>query len=85
MRQWFILCRLAEGMKGGEVALLTGLKEKTVSVYRRHVLAELGMETVVRGMPLYRGVLVREVLQRYPVEEVVEAKTTTREFLLTCI
>ncbi|HEC8685143.1 TPA: hypothetical protein R4C62_004597 [Salmonella enterica subsp. enterica serovar Oranienburg] len=85
VRQWFILCRLAEGMKGGEVALLTGLKEKTVSVYRRHVLAELGMETVVRGMPLYRGVLVREVLQRYPVEEVVEAKTTTREFLLTCI
>ncbi|HDD2124068.1 TPA: hypothetical protein PAP86_004378 [Salmonella enterica] len=61
-RQWFILCCLAEGMKGGEVAALTGLKEKTVSLYRRHVLAALGMETVVRGMPLYRG-----VLQRYPV------------------
>ncbi len=35
-RQWFILCCLAEGMKGGEVAALTGLKEKTVSLYRRH-------------------------------------------------
>ncbi|ECJ2556699.1 hypothetical protein M9472_003338 [Salmonella enterica] len=66
-RQWFILCCLAEGMKGGEVAALTGLKEKTVSLYRRHALAALGMETVVRGMPLYRGVLVREGLQRYPV------------------
>ncbi|ECL5469466.1 hypothetical protein LLH66_004682 [Salmonella enterica] len=66
-RQWFILCCLAEGMKGGEVASLTGLNEKTVSLYRRHALAALGMETVVRGMPLYRGVLVREVLQRYPV------------------
>ncbi|HGB4837979.1 TPA: hypothetical protein ACIVKX_002842 [Salmonella enterica subsp. enterica serovar Jangwani] len=66
-RQWFILCCLAEGMKGGKVAALTGLKEKTVSLYRRHALAALGMETVVRGMPLYRGVLVREGLQRYPV------------------
>ncbi|HIB1684097.1 TPA: hypothetical protein ACWV7L_005174, partial [Salmonella enterica subsp. enterica serovar Muenchen] len=37
------------------------------SLYRRHALAALGMETVVRGMPLYRGVLVREGLQRYPV------------------
>ncbi|HGB5896878.1 TPA: hypothetical protein ACIVVN_005386, partial [Salmonella enterica subsp. enterica serovar Kottbus] len=45
------------------MALLTGLKEKTVSLYRRHALAALGMETVVGGgMPLYRG-----VLQRYPV------------------
>ncbi|HGP0778347.1 TPA: hypothetical protein ACLFMB_004466 [Salmonella enterica subsp. diarizonae serovar 61:l,v:1,5,7] len=72
-RQWFILCCLVEGMKGGEVAALTGLKEKTVSLYRRHALAALGMETVVRGIPLYRGVLVREGLQRYPVTGTVES------------
>ncbi|EKB2676927.1 hypothetical protein ONW92_004083 [Salmonella enterica] len=65
-RQWFILCRLAEGMKGGQVADLTGLKEKTISLYRRHVLCSLGMEEVKSGMPLYRGVMVRESLQRYP-------------------
>lgn len=64
-QQWFILCCFAEGMKGSEVAALTGLKDKTVSLYRRYVLAALGMETVVRGMPLYRGVHVREGLQRY--------------------
>ncbi|HGG6757316.1 TPA: hypothetical protein ACJG9G_005517 [Salmonella enterica subsp. enterica serovar Java] len=84
-RQWFILCRLAEGMKGGEVAALTGLKEKTVSLYRRHALAALGMETVVRGMPLYRGVLVREVLQRYPAEPVWagESARTAAQYGLT--
>ncbi|EKF3854794.1 hypothetical protein OZL72_001700 [Salmonella enterica] len=65
-RQWFTLCCFAEGMKGSEVAAQTGLKEKTVSLYRRHALAALGMETVVRGMPLYRGILVREMLQQYP-------------------
>lgn len=65
-RQWFILCRLTEGMKGGQVAALTGLREKTISLYRRHVLCELGMEEVKSGMPLYRGVMVRESLQRYP-------------------
>ncbi|HAK3334479.1 TPA: hypothetical protein H2A59_005087 [Salmonella enterica] len=65
-RQWFILCRLTDGMKGGQVAALTGLQEKTVSLYRRHVLCALGMEEVKSGMPLYRGVMVRESLQRYP-------------------
>ncbi|HAG0018025.1 TPA: hypothetical protein G8O67_005456 [Salmonella enterica] len=65
-QQWFILCRLTEGLKGGEVALLTGLREKTVSLYRRHALCALGMEEVKSGMPLYRGVRVRESLQRYP-------------------
>ncbi|ECT1023548.1 hypothetical protein DPO11_26925 [Salmonella enterica] len=65
-QQWFILCRLTEGLKGGEVALLTGLREKTVSLYRRHALCALGMEEVKSGMPLYRGVMVRESLQRYP-------------------
>lgn len=52
--------------EGGQVAALTGLQEKTVSLYRRHVLCALGMEEVKSGMPLYRGVMVRESLQRYP-------------------
>ncbi|EDI1752637.1 hypothetical protein GD488_24450 [Salmonella enterica] len=65
-QQWFILCCLTEGMKGGQVASLTGLKEKTISLYRRHVLCALGMAEVRNGMLLYRSVVVRESLQRYP-------------------
>ncbi|EBQ2955510.1 hypothetical protein BCA43_22185 [Salmonella enterica] len=65
-RQWFILCQFAQGRKGGEVASLTGLKEKTVSLYRHQALSGLGMEGEKSGMVLYRGVLVQEELQRYP-------------------
>ncbi|EGU0498786.1 hypothetical protein JEB49_004636, partial [Salmonella enterica] len=48
------------------VASLTGLKEKTVSLYRHQALSGLGMEGEKSGMVLYRGVLVQEELQRYP-------------------
>ncbi|EOA1534665.1 LuxR C-terminal-related transcriptional regulator [Salmonella enterica subsp. enterica serovar Braenderup] len=77
-RQWFILCCLAKGMKGGQVAALMGLKEKTISLYRRHVLCALGMEEVKSGMPLYRSVMVRESLQRnLSCREVPESRCGT--------
>lgn len=66
LRQWFILCRFAEGLSGAEVSQMTGLKEKTVSLYRRQTLKQLGMERVKCGMGLYRAVQVRESLQIYP-------------------
>ncbi|EBW6363118.1 hypothetical protein DPU24_20280 [Salmonella enterica subsp. enterica serovar Oranienburg] len=64
--QWLVLCYFAQGLRGKEVAMITGLQEKTVSLYRRRALAALGMEEVRGGLPLYRGVLVREVLRCYP-------------------
>lgn len=77
-RQWFILCCLAKGMKGGQVAVLMGLKEKTISLYRRHVLCALGMKEVKSGMPLYRSVMVRESLQRnLSCREVPESRCGT--------
>lgn len=66
LRQWFILCYFANGMTGAEVAQLTGLKEKTLSLYRRQTLRMLGMDRVKCGMGLYRAILVRESLQEYP-------------------
>ncbi|EHK2737263.1 hypothetical protein J9K13_004879 [Salmonella enterica] len=64
--QWLVLCYFAQGLRGKEVAMITGLQEKTVSLYKRWALVALGMEEVRSVLPLYRGVLVREALQCYP-------------------
>ncbi|HEB6532456.1 TPA: hypothetical protein R0361_004433 [Salmonella enterica subsp. enterica serovar Havana] len=53
-----------EGRRGGGTDRSEGEDGESVPA---SCLAALGMETVVRGMPLYRGVLVWEGLQRYPV------------------
>ncbi|EMI7380143.1 hypothetical protein V6973_004090 [Salmonella enterica] len=66
LQQWFILCHFANGMTGAGVAQVTGLKEKTLSLYRRHTLRMLGMDRVKCGMGLYRAIQVRESLQEYP-------------------
>lgn len=59
------------------MTLLTGLGEKTVNLHNCHVLCVLGMEEVKSGIPLYRGVMVRESLQRY-LRGPVYRKTDTR-------
>lgn len=84
LQRWFILCRFAEGLTGAEVAQMTGLKVKTVSMYRRQTLKMLGMEWVKCGMGLYRAVQLRESLQIYPGVPVVrqgsgERKTEWRQ------
>ena len=44
-REFEVMCHIASGKTVGEIAVLMGLSDKTVSTYRRRILDKMGMTT----------------------------------------
>ncbi|QPR29438.1 hypothetical protein I6G97_07685 [Edwardsiella hoshinae] len=66
-RQWVIVRCLSEGMSPTAVAARMGVQKKTVSVYKQRVLMLLSGGDRRRERVLFRGIVVKEALQRYLV------------------